>query len=252
MKKFFQSIVLLLLSTFFCGCTTIVKLFRSSGSYQVYVMKSEENSSLAIGKIVSRDARFSPYLMENFKDMLQLHLMAEGYSVKEMPEEKSLRKLLSKTNSNSNSETAGPLESTEKKESKSDPNEVDKAGNTSNLKELLPENLRQVLDKGTVVGFSNVSKETQFGDFLSSDEIKLLSEQMGIRYFVQGAVGNNDSGNLLEEDFNSLVFLKVYDSNGVLKGGITYVVNGRTLNEANLLKEVCRNISNRMNALVKR
>ncbi|WP_061215584.1 lipoprotein [Leptospira santarosai] len=248
MKKFFQSIVLLLLSTFFCGCTTIVKLFRSSGSYQVYVMNSEENSSLAIGKIVSRDARFSPYLMENFKDMLQLHLMAEGYSVKEMPEEKSLRKLLSKTASNS----ARPLEPTDKKESKSDPNEVDKAGNTSNLKELLPENLRQVLDKGTVVGFSNVSKETQFGDFLSSDEIKLLSEQMGIRYFVQGAVGNNDSGNLLEEDFNSLVFLKVYDSNGVLKGGITYVVNGRTLNEANLLKEVCRNISNRMNALVKR
>ncbi|AVQ12340.1 Putative lipoprotein [Leptospira santarosai] len=248
MKKFFQSIVLLLLSTFFCGCTTIVKLFRSSGSYQVYVMKSEENSSLAIGKIVSRDARFSPYLMENFKDMLQLHLMAEGYSVKEMPEEKSLRQLLSKTNSNS----VEPLEPTDKKESKSDPNEVDKAGNTSNLKELLPENLRQVLDKGTVVGFSNVSKETQFGDFLSSDEIKLLSEQMGIRYFVQGAVGNNDSGNLLEEDFNSLVFLKVYDSNGVLKGGITYVVNGRTLNEANLLKEVCRNISNRMNALVKR
>ncbi|AVV79773.1 lipoprotein [Leptospira santarosai] len=248
MKKFFQSIVLLLLSTFFCDCTTIVKLFRSSGSYQVYVMKSEENSSLAIGKIVSRDARFSPYLMENFKDMLQLHLMAEGYSVKEMPEEKSLRKLLSKTDSNS----AGPLEPIDKRESKSDPNEVDKAGNTSNLKELLPENLRQVLDKGTVVGFSNVSKETQFGDFLSSDEIKLLSEQMGIRYFVQGAVGNNDSGNLLEEDFNSLVFLKVYDSNGVLKGGITYVVNGRTLNEANLLKEVCRNISNRMNALVKR
>ncbi|WP_061224699.1 lipoprotein [Leptospira weilii] len=250
MKKFLQSIVLLLLSMFFCSCTTIAKLFRSSGSYQVYVMKSEENSSLAIGKIVSRDARFSPYLMENFKDMLQLHLMAEGYSVKEMPEEKSLRKLFSKTNSNS--ETTEPLELTKKKETKPASNEIDTTENTSNLKDLLPENLRQVLDKGTVVGFSNVSKETQFSDFLSSNEIKFLSEQIGIRYFIQGAVGNNDSGNLLEEDFNSLVFLKVYDSNGVLKGGITYVVNGRTLNEANLLKEVCRNISNKMNTLIKR
>ncbi|AXR60323.1 lipoprotein [Leptospira mayottensis] len=250
MKKIFQSIVLLLLSMFFCGCTTIAKLFRSSGSYQVYVMKSEENSSLAIGKIVGRDARFSPYLMENFKDMLQLHLMAEGYSVKEMPDDKSLRKLFSKANSNS--ETAEPLELTEKEETKPAVNKIDTTENTSNLKDLLPENLRQVLDKGTVVGFSNVSKETQFSDFLSSNEIKFLSEQLKIRYFIQGAVGNNDSGNLLEEDFNSLVFLKIYDSNGVLKGGITYVVNGRSLNEANLLKEVCRNISNRMNTLVKR
>lgn len=173
MKKIFQSIVLLLLSMFFCGCTTIAKLFRSSGSYQVYVMKSEENSSLAIGKIVGRDARFSPYLMENFKDMLQLHLMAEGYSVKEMPDDKSLRKLFSKANSNS--ETAEPLELTEKEETKPAVNKIDTTENTSNLKDLLPENLRQVLDKGTVVGFSNVSKETQFSDFLSSNEIKFLS-----------------------------------------------------------------------------
>ncbi|EMJ95727.1 lipoprotein [Leptospira alstonii] len=246
MKKIFLSIVLLSLAAVFWDCSTISKLFRSAGSYQVYVMKSEENFPLAIGKIVSRDARFSPYLMENFKDMLQLHFMAEGYSVKEMPEEKSLRKLLSQGISNSESvEPAG------KKETNPIANETRSAENTTNLKELLPENLRQVLDKGTVVGFSNISKDVQFGDFLSSEEIKLLSGRMGIRYFVQGAVGNNDSGNLLEEDFNSLVFLKVYDSNGVLKGGITYVVNGRTLNEANLLKEVCRNISNRMNVLLK-
>ncbi|EMY76032.1 hypothetical protein LEP1GSC060_2274 [Leptospira weilii serovar Ranarum str. ICFT] len=249
MKKISLSIVLLSLAAVFYDCSTISKLFRSSGAYQVYVMKSEENFPLAIGKIVSRDARFSPYLMENFKDMLQLHFMAEGYSVKEMPEEKSLRKLLSKTNSSS--ESVEPPEATEKKETNPIANETRSADNTTNLKELLPENLRQVLDKGTVVGFSNISKDVQFGDFLSSDEIKLLSERLGIRYFVQGAVGNNDSGSLLEEDFNSLVFLKVYDSNGILKGGITYVVNGRSLNEANLLKEVCRNISNRMGALVK-
>lgn len=129
--------------------------------------------------------------------------------------------------------------------------ETQAAEGSANVKDLLPENLRHVLDKGTVVGFSNVSKEVQFGDYLSSDEIKSLSERTGIHYFVQGAIGNNDSGNLLEEDFNSLVFLKIYDSNGVLKGGVTYVVNGRTLNDANLLREVCQNISNKIGALLK-
>ncbi|EMO28179.1 hypothetical protein LEP1GSC170_2408 [Leptospira interrogans serovar Bataviae str. HAI135] len=99
MNKIFQSIVFLLFSTILYNCSAISKLFRSSGSYQVYVMKSEENTSLALGKIVSRDARFSPFLMENFKDMLQLQLMAEGYSIKEMPEEKSLRKLISNSES---------------------------------------------------------------------------------------------------------------------------------------------------------
>ncbi|ALE40421.1 lipoprotein [Leptospira interrogans] len=246
MKKFFQSIVLLLFSTIFCNCSAISKLFRSSGSYQVYVMKSEENISLALGKVVSRDARFSPFLMENFKDMLQLQLMAEGYSIKEMPEEKSLRKLISKVSSSSES-----LDSTEIKETPSITNETQGSEGSANVKDLLPENLRHVLDKGTVVGFSNISKEIQFGDYLSSDEIKTLSERTGIRYFVQGAIGNNDSGNLLEEDFNSLVFLKIYDSNGVLKGGVTYVVNGRTLNDANLLKEVCQNISNKIGALLR-
>lgn len=246
MKKFFQSIVLLLFSTVLCNCSAISKLFRSSGSYQVYVMKSEENISLALGKVVSRDARFSPFLMENFKDMLQLQLMAEGYSIKEMPEEKSLRKLISKVSSSSES-----LDSTEIKETPSITNETQGSEGSANVKDLLPENLRHVLDKGTVVGFSNISKEIQFGDYLSSDEIKTLSERTGIRYFVQGAIGNNDSGNLLEEDFNSLVFLKIYDSNGVLKGGVTYVVNGRTLNDANLLKEVCQNISNKIGALLR-
>ncbi|MCH1911672.1 lipoprotein [Leptospira noguchii] len=242
MNKIFQSIVFLLFSTILYNCSAISKLFRSSGSYQVYVMKSEENTSLALGKIVSRDARFSPYLMENFKDMLQLQLMAEGYSIKEMPEEKSLRKLIS------NSES---VDSNEKKETIPIATETQAAEGSANVKDLLPENLRHVLDKGTVVGFSNVSKEVQFGDYLSSDEIKSLSERTGIHYFVQGAIGNNDSGNLLEEDFNSLVFLKIYDSNGVLKGGVTYVVNGRTLNDANLLREVCQNISNKIGALLK-
>ncbi|UOG40008.1 lipoprotein (plasmid) [Leptospira noguchii] len=242
MNKIFQSIVFLLFSTILYSCSAISKLFRSSGSYQVYVMKSEENTSLALGKIVSRDARFSPFLMENFKDMLQLQLMAEGYSIKEMPEEKSLRKLIS------NSEF---VDSNEKKETVPIATETQGAEGSANVKDLLPENLRHVLDKGTVVGFSNVSKEIQFGDYLSSDEIKSLSERTGIHYFVQGAIGNNDSGNLLEEDFNSLVFLKIYDSNGVLKGGVTYVVNGRTLNDANLLREVCQNISNKIGALLK-
>ncbi|EKR73433.1 lipoprotein [Leptospira noguchii] len=242
MNKIFQSIVFLLFSTILYNCSAISKLFRSSGSYQVYVMKSEENTSLALGKIVSRDARFSPFLMENFKDMLQLQLMAEGYSIKEMPEEKSLRKLIS------NSES---VDSNEKKETIPIATETQAAEGSANVKDLLPENLRHVLDKGTVVGFSNVSKEIQFGDYLSSDEIKSLSERTGIHYFVQGAIGNNDSGNLLEEDFNSLVFLKIYDSNGVLKGGVTYVVNGRTLNDANLLREVCQNISNKIGALLK-
>ncbi|EMS82114.1 lipoprotein [Leptospira noguchii] len=242
MNKIFQSIVFLLFSTILYNCSAISKLFRSSGSYQVYVMKSEENTSLALGKIVSRDARFSPFLMENFKDMLQLQLMAEGYSIKEMPEEKSLRKLIS------NSES---VDSNEKKETVPIATETQAAEGSANVKDLLPENLRHVLDKGTVVGFSNVSKEIQFGDYLSSDEIKSLSERTGIHYFVQGAIGNNDSGNLLEEDFNSLVFLKIYDSNGVLKGGVTYVVNGRTLNDANLLREVCQNISNKIGALLK-
>ncbi|EMN02931.1 hypothetical protein LEP1GSC021_2608 [Leptospira noguchii str. 1993005606] len=242
MNKIFQSIVFLLFSTILYNCSAISKLFRSSGSYQVYVMRSEENTSLALGKIVSRDARFSPFLMENFKDMLQLQLMAEGYSIKEMPEEKSLRKLIS------NSES---VDSNEKKETIPIATETQAAEGSANVKDLLPENLRHVLDKGTVVGFSNVSKEVQFGDYLSSDEIKSLSERTGIHYFVQGAIGNNDSGNLLEEDFNSLVFLKIYDSNGVLKGGVTYVVNGRTLNDANLLREVCQNISNKIGALLK-
>ncbi|XDD50775.1 lipoprotein [Leptospira sp. WS92.C1] len=224
------------------SCGTILKLFRSSGSYQVSVMQTEGTSSLAIGKIASRDARFAPYLIDNFKDMLQLQLIDEGYTLKEIPNRKNLKPSVGA--SGERQEPKNPLpENTEPPKQSSD-------DNTLNLRELLPENLRNVLDKGAVVGFSDVSKEGKEDDFLSSEEVKILSEKYNLNYFVQGAVGNNDSGTLLEEDSNSLVFLKIYDSNGTLKGGIAYTVNGRSLTEATLLRDVCKQISNKMAGIV--
>ncbi|MGJ4754343.1 lipoprotein [Leptospira kmetyi] len=244
MKKILN--ILILLSVFsnisFCG---ISKFFKSSGSYHVAIMKPDGKSTLAIGKIASRDARFAPYLIDNFKDMLQLQLIDEGYSLKEIPSERKKKSITAQPSSGN-----GEEQKTETPEASKDSSKKNGEESSNNLRDLLPENLRNVLEKGAVVGFSDSSKETRDDDFLSSEEIKALSAKHNLQFFVQGAVGTNDSGTLLEEDSNSLVFLKIYDSNGNLKGGISYTVNGRTLAEATLLKEVCYKISNKMSDIV--
>ncbi|WP_425529263.1 lipoprotein [Leptospira stimsonii] len=231
---------LLIGTTVSCG---LLKLLRSSGSYQVAVMRPEGKSSVAIGKIASRDARFAPYLIDNFKDMLQLQLIDEGYVLKEIPNEKRNRRLSTPPTDNPST--------VEKNAGNADFQKTQPEENSSNLRELLPENLRNVLEKGAVVGFSDPQKNLSEDDFLSADEIKIISETHKIQFYVQGAVGNNDSGTLLEEDSNSLVFLKIYDSSGTLKGGIAYTVNGRSLTEANLLKDVCQKISGKLSEVIK-
>ncbi|MBM9576367.1 lipoprotein [Leptospira sp. 201903070] len=234
----------ILWSTVSCG---ILKFFKSSGSYHVAIMKTQGKSSIAIGKIASRDARFAPYLIDNFKDMLQLQLIDEGYNLKEIQNGKKdkLQPIPLPTPSKDNNVDKPPV--TENQDIQKPITEE----NSTNLRELLPENLRNVLEKGSVVGFSDSKKNSSEDDFLSSEDIIIVSEKHKIQYFIQGAVGNNDSGTLLEEDSNSLVFLKIYDSTGTLKGGIAYTVNGRSLTEANLLKDVCQKIAGKLSEVLK-
>ncbi|RHX85453.1 lipoprotein [Leptospira stimsonii] len=246
-KRLNLLIRLFILSFILWSCVScgIMKLFRSSGSYHVAVMKSEGKPSVAVGKIASRDARFSPYLIDNFKDMFQLQLIDKGYILKEIPVEKK-RKLPISAPPQPISENP-----TEKSPVSKDIQKPQAEESSSNLRELLPESLRNVLEKGAVVGFSDPEKNQIDDDFLSSEDIRIISEKHKVQYYVQGAVGNNDSGTLLEEDSNSLVFLKIYDSSGILKGGIAYTVNGRTLAEANLLKDVCQKISGKLSEVIK-
>lgn len=215
-------------------------LFRSSGTYQVAIAEEKAKYTLVVGKIVSRDSRYSPFLIDNFKDMLQLQLMDTGYIVKEIPQGKTLRKILDSSQKSqekpSKIDPAGGSTSSKEQKATND-------DSAANLKELLPENLRNNLEKNGVIGFSNSVEEKYNDDFLTSEEVKFLSEKYNFQFFIQGAVGNNSSGTLLDEDANSLVFLKVYDSKGDLKGAMTYTVNGRSLSEAPLLKDVCGKIS---------
>ncbi len=246
MKRFLRKIPIgLLLIIMFSSCSTLSKIFRSSGNYNVSIADGNRKSIVSIGRIANRDARYAPFLIDNFRDMLLLQLIDEGYSIKEVPLGKPLKKLVDGQNK---SQDKSPQIATGKSENGE--NSKDGKEDSANLKDLLPEGLRNSLEKGSVVGFSNSGEERLSEDFLFGDEIKILAEKQGFQYFVQGAVGNNSSGTLLEEDSNSLVILRVYDSKGNLKGGITYTVNGRSLSEANLLKEVCEKISQKISPLI--
>ncbi len=205
-----------------CG---IGKLFRSSGTYQSALATKAKKSILLFGKIENRDSRYTPYLVDNFRDMLQTQIIELGIEIYDKG---------SKPSRNATIPSVEPQET---------------------QKEFKPLSLSEGLN--TILLKSSINKDynenflsEKKSEILNSEDIKELAAEHQFNFFIQGAIGNNSSGTLLQEDENSLVFLKLYNPDGKLVGAINYSVSGRTLAEANLLREVSKIIAERINYIV--
>ncbi|MCE9501521.1 MAG: lipoprotein [Leptospira sp.] len=200
-----------------CGIT---KIFRSSGSLQVTAVRQDSKKILAIGIIENRDARFSPFLIKNFSDMLQFHLIDLGFQFIEIDSE-----VLQREVSGSKQAEFTP----EKEPAKS------AVINENNIP------VQNAIDKA-----DPETGKTSQEKILSSEQIRKLAEKINFNFFIQGAIGNNESGTLLESDENSLIFLKIYNSEGKLVNAVNFTVNGRNIAEAPFLRDVCSRISGKL------
>lgn len=73
---------ILFLSFIFINC--MGKWFRSEGSFQSAITL-ENNEVMFFGTIENRDSRYTPYLVDNFKDMLQSQIIELGYNIYDLP-----------------------------------------------------------------------------------------------------------------------------------------------------------------------
>ncbi|BDA77826.1 hypothetical protein LPTSP3_g07560 [Leptospira kobayashii] len=224
-RKFFLpnlfKIFLILNILMFNGCL-FGKYFKSSGTYQSAIANSSKKNLLFFGKIENRDSRYTPFLVENFKDMLQTQIIESGiqiFDIIHVDEPKKEEPVVSVDGENK------PIS--------------------------LSEGLNAILLKSAISNSHDIEKNRRNG-ILNSEEIRALAAVHQFNYFLQGAVGNNNSGTLLQEDENSLVFAKLYNADGQLIGVVNYSVSGRTLAEANLLREVCKKIADRLTEIIEK
>lgn len=220
-----------------CGIT---KIFRSSGSLQVTAVRQDSKKILAIGIIENRDARFSPFLIKNFSDMLQFHLIDLGFQFIEIDSEVLQREVSGSKQAEFTPEKEPAKSAVINENNIPVQNAIDKADPAA---DLLPKNLK------SIAGENNEKSETgktSQEKILSSEQIRKLAEKINFNFFIQGAIGNNESGTLLESDENSLIFLKIYNSEGKLVNAVNFTVNGRNIAEAPFLRDVCSRISGKL------
>ncbi len=231
----------------FFGCSSISKLFRSSGKIQMAMVKTGSPKTITIGAIENRDFRYSPHLIKNFHDMLQFQLISLGFQVSELD-----GSFADSKQNMADQASINNIESEENKADKQEKSQIDPAKNqvdkTASVADLLPDNLKTIAGEHNEKSMSGHIPELKM---LAQDEIQKLSKQKKFDYFIQGAMGNNESGTLLSTDDNSLIFLKIYDTGGIMIGALNFTVNGRTLLDAPFLKDVCYRISENISQKMK-
>lgn len=231
--------LILLLITILTNCNILGKWLRSSGNVESAKLKLSTGQIIGIGAIENRDPKmsYSPFMVRNFQDMIQFELINMGYLLVEVKQTET---------ENDDAKREKEIQDLSKQSVKEEKNEKD-TKITSNAEDLLPQKLRTIAGEKAAQARIFGQEENQ----LSSKQIAKISNERKLDYFIQGAVGNNESGTLLDIDHNALVFLKIYNKQGVMIGVINFTVNGRTLFEAPFLKDVCKRIANHFSEKIK-
>lgn len=124
-----------------------------------------------------------------------------------------------------------------------------KNSNPDYISELLPPQLRNVAGQNPppeVQAKSAASRRKQF----SKQEIIEFFADSPADFFLQGSIGRTESGDLLDSEQNTLIFLEIYGRTGERIGVVSFLINGETLETPDILREVCQDVANAISGQV--
>lgn len=124
-----------------------------------------------------------------------------------------------------------------------------KQSNSDYISELLPPDLRNVAGQNPppdVQAKSAASRRKQF----SKQEIIDFFKDSPADYFLQGSIGRTESGDLLDSEQNTLIFLEIYGRTGERIGVVSFLINGETLEDPDILREVCQEVADAISGQV--
>lgn len=210
----------------------------SPGKVQGIQMNPAENSAkLAIGFLENRHTGFRPFPVKNFKDMLEFELMEQGYGVLDYSPT-LLNDIPPKKKDSKERAVARVNLLPSEKESEEDKDAFLSRSNGSD--DLFPPSYR------SIAGERETSSRRRVRDrLLTAKEIEKLSSVLPFDFFVQGAVGTTERNLFssdLDEEGDSLVFLKIYNPAGKRVGAIRFFVEQKSYSRPAFLRDVSRRI----------
>lgn len=177
---------------------------------------------ITIGYIEDRCVNYSPYISNNFSDMLEFELASIGYKT-----------ILIKNTSN----VEIPVVSENKQLSQ----------NKNDLDNILPASAISANSQ------ENTGKFSRFGvpKYLYSDEIAKLAINYKFDYYVQGSISQYDTGELLNQQSNGIILLEVYNKDGLKIGSISYTIGNASFEESDYLKTISSKIADKIGETIK-
>ncbi|EQA38121.1 putative lipoprotein [Leptospira inadai serovar Lyme str. 10] len=193
--------------------------YFNTGSVRYAERKDKAKGVYLLGFIENRDSHFDPFSTKNLSSMLKFELLFSGYDVLVIGD------YLKTIEDNVAKEKAFKKEkSTESKD------------NTN----FLPDSAKNVAGENF---WQNIELDPRN---LKEQEIKNLSGTVAFDFFIQGAISMNDNRKILDKKESAIIFLEVFDKKGKIISSVNYTVEDRTFTEANLLRDVCTKIVDKL------
>ena len=214
----------------------LVARCASKGDVQGTTLNPGQGKKLAIGYFENRHGGYRAFPVKNFIDMLEYEFMDQGYQVLDYAP-----RLLQDDDKNAGASEASRVRTRPVDEN--DPLLPGRDGTFSRsdgTDDLFPRNLR------SIAGERGLKRRKKIRDhFLTAAEIKKLSGKLPFDYFIQGAVGTTERsmfGGAFDEEEDSLIFLKVYNREGLRVGAIRFFVDEKDYSQASFLTKVSNRI----------
>jgi hypothetical protein len=112
---------------------------------------------------------------------------------------------------------------------------------TDSVSDLLPDYLQNVAGQKPPPEATPRSG-TKRRRLYSKQEIVEFFKENEVDFFLQGSIGRTESGDLLDSEQNTLIFLEIYGRTGERIGVVSFLINGETLETPDILREVCADV----------
>ncbi len=184
----------------------------NSAKMRAVIIKGEPSVVFAIGYIEDRFTNYIPFTIDNFVDMLQFEMMNNGMGIIDVPGSAALG------HANKNGKA-----------------------DRDNIKTLLPAHAQNIYSD-----VKNKNRANSLGRHLSKHEVADVADKYKFGYFIQGAISQTETDDILEEEKNCLIFLELVNKNGIKIGAVNYYIEGRSFQEVGNLHKICLDISNEL------
>ena len=117
-----------------------------------------------------------------------------------------------------------------------DPAPARKSSGRELVTDLLPEHLRDVAGQSPP---PDPTRRALASRRYSKPEIEEFFKDNSADYFIQGSIGRTESGDLLDNEQNVLIFLEIYGRDAVRIGLLTFLIDDESLESPDTLGQVC-------------